>query len=257
MAGCYSENASCNDSTVVEFMGLPAAGKSRLANEVARLLRAEGTIVTEPSNALDARSPRLHRVASKLLLAGRTYARRPLLSHRWICAVARSRQKSKAQMIAKLIYWFSLVETMNRSVRYAGVHVFDQGLFQALWSLAYDARELNLADAGLRAQLAATYASTHTVIICVNVQPESLLLRLRSRHGMSRLDRDIRCHSAARIKRAHEDLQRVRATAVSIAGDLQPPGSLHLIDIDNEGSVADAARTIAEHLSWRGQNNAA
>ena len=125
---------------VVEFVGLPGAGKSALSREVAALLRAKGLIVSEPTRRLD-----------QLGMAWRTLAKvgygiggavaAPRTGARWMRTFNTMRQRSLADTGRVALNWFFLAGLSRGLAHRPGVHLLDQGIFQGLWSAGYAARD--------------------------------------------------------------------------------------------------------------------
>jgi AAA domain len=121
-------------SIVVEFCGLPGAGKTSLSSAVEQ--EWDGLLVSRPTRRIAPDVPAGRRLSRKLGLVAAEATRRPLLEARVAHRIARSRQPGAGEAAKRWIQWASTQSLMGRARRAPGVHVFDEGVLQALWSLA-------------------------------------------------------------------------------------------------------------------------
>ena len=132
---------------VVEFCGLPGAGKSTLARAVVAQLRLRGVPTTDVMATLGPDAPRIARVTRKFgsALAGV----REASSARLVAGVAlRSAQQDRRDRLARPANLLVVRHAVARARRRPGVHVLDQGPLQEWWSAALranDARVLEMA----------------------------------------------------------------------------------------------------------------
>ena len=168
---------------VVEFCGLPGAGKSTLARSVVAQLRLRGVPTTEVMASLGPDAARSARVARKLgaVLSG---IREPG-SARVVADVAlRSSQQDRRDRLARPANLLVVRHAVRKARRRPGVHVLDQGPLQEWWSAALradDTRVLEMAaqDRAPRADL----------VVQVRTPIEVLVDRLESRGArQSRLE---------------------------------------------------------------------
>jgi thymidylate kinase len=176
-----------SDSVVVEFFGLPGAGKSSLAHRVAQLLAADGRAVHEPSRALAHGLGRPQRVLRKALRVAREAIAHPRSSARALRAIAATRQRRRGDLVRVGFNWL-LVTALARAARTrSGVHLLDQGLVQGAWSIALDGdsdRALALLESSRTAELLPDR------VVIVAASPAALRQRLSARPGsLSRLER--------------------------------------------------------------------
>lgn len=120
---------------VVEFVGLPCVGKTRLSREVARRVRERGMTVAEPTwRHSTARTPR--RLAAKATYASRRLATNPHHTMGMLVRVLESRQPSIQDLVSvgfNLVYVTGVLGS-SRTSR-TDVILLDQGWYQALWSV--------------------------------------------------------------------------------------------------------------------------
>jgi predicted kinase len=180
---------------VVEFVGLPGAGKSALSRQVAVLLRAKGLIVSEPTRRLD-----------QLGMAWRTLAKvgygiggavaAPRTGARWMRTFNNMRQRSLADTGRVALNWFFLAGLTRGLAHRPGVHLLDQGIFQGIWSAAYAAREEAIKGPEIVAAVLDVLPARILVIV-VETSPDTLRRRLQERlGGDSRLERDLTTREA-------------------------------------------------------------
>lgn len=174
---------------VVEFVGLPGAGKSALSRQVATLLRERGTTLSEPTQALD-RATTLRRSLVKASLGVEAAVAAPLTSARWIRTFVGMAQRRPADIGRVTLNWLFLAGLTRRLASRPGVHLLDQGVLQGLWSAGYAAKR-----GGLGHEAGAALAKAllpGTLVIVVDTSPATLRHRLQHRPGGdSRLERDL------------------------------------------------------------------
>ena len=132
---------------VVEFCGLPGAGKSTLARAVVAQLRLRSVPTTEVMATLGPDAPRVARVTRKLgaVLSG---IREPGSARVATDVALRSAQQDRRDRLARPANLLVVRHAVMRAHRRPGVHVLDQGPLQEWWSAALradDARVLEMA----------------------------------------------------------------------------------------------------------------
>ncbi|HEU4642187.1 MAG TPA: AAA family ATPase [Gemmatimonadaceae bacterium] len=178
------------EELVVEFLGLPASGKSTLSHAVARALRARDVPVREPTYTLDHETAIGARRVRKLALAALAVMRHPARSAHWVRRIARSGQRRSGWASAVAINWLYLLEVARGGAARPGVCLLDQGLLQALWSIGYGARAFRLRSPGLRTRLRALLPR-RVMVVLVTADRAALERRLDGRdHPASRLERE-------------------------------------------------------------------
>lgn len=236
------------ESHLVEFAGLPGSGKSVVSQALAALLAARGVSVTTPSYELDHRAALPGRLSRKLSYAVAAALRRPGCAMRCIGAVARSRQRALGTLMSVSTNWLYLTESQRRRDTEPGVHIYDQGLLQALWSLGFDAAALDAAWPAFVAQLEAALPR-HLLVVILEADPALVGGRLQRRaDGASRLDRDVsRRGLQPSLERAVAVFERVAAEAVRLAAS----DRLSLLRVRNDGDAAPAAvaATITDFMA--------
>jgi thymidylate kinase len=177
----------------VELVGLPGAGKSRLARTLTEGLTRRGISVTQPQASLGPSVPTGRRLARKAVASGATALAAPVTTARVVRGVVRSGQPTRADLAKRVVQWLVAQEAMARAARHAGPSIVDEGLVQALWST------------GLRGDVEPVLAVldrsrrwfSPDLLVVVTVPPELALSRLVARSSQ---------HSRTQLLPEHERL---------------------------------------------------
>jgi thymidylate kinase len=161
---------------LVEFCGLPGAGKSLVAAALVDELRRRGIAARCGRAAVDPGVRRARRLPRKAAAAARAVAAEPTGTLRACVAVARS-QRRPTDRAARALQWAATQGLFRAARRVPAVHVFDEGIVQALWS------------AGLRGDLGSALAALDAgatwlgpdVLAVVDVAPCIAARRLEGR----------------------------------------------------------------------------
>jgi thymidylate kinase len=133
------------DGLIVEFLGLPGVGKSTLSHRVAEVLRQKGMPVYEPTYWPVYTLRKYKRIIRKMLFIGWELLGNPGQSWLSAKAILSSKQITSKDLIKTLVAWLHLSSLRQAHSRIAGVHLFDESICQALWSIGFGAREKELA----------------------------------------------------------------------------------------------------------------
>ncbi len=143
----YTLNMPVKPSLLIEFLGLPGSGKTTLARRVVPILQADripARLVDPEAETRHIRpSTGLHRLISVARLmkpTGTAILSEPNFALRLTTAIFRSNQPSIRDSLKVLNNWFRVRTALLRSSPAPGVHLFDQGLFQAWWAVEFRAR---------------------------------------------------------------------------------------------------------------------
>ena len=160
---------------VVEFFGLPGAGKSTLARTVVAQLRLRGVPTTEVMARLGPDAGRAARLSRKVaaLVAGATEPGSVRLAAN---VGLRSGQHDRRDQIARPANLLVVRHSVRRARRRTGIHVLDQGPLQEWWSAA-----LRADHARVLAYAALDPAERADLIVRVDAPIDVLVARLDAR----------------------------------------------------------------------------
>ena len=122
-------------SLVVELCGLPGAGKSSLAREVLASATDGSVRIRLPTEAVGPEVPRVRRIGRKLRLVTGETVRRPVPSADTMRRIVGSGQGGVRPVSSRWVQWVATQRLMAVARSTPGVHLFDEGVTQALWSL--------------------------------------------------------------------------------------------------------------------------
>ncbi len=163
---------------IVELCGLPGVGKSSLARDVAAGSAERGDGVAMPTAAIGPEVGAVRRIGRKLRLVTEESLRRPVSSGEAAWRIARSGQGGIGPVASRWVQWEATQRLMAEARSTPGVHLFDEGVTQALWSLGLRGDS----SATLGALGATTGRWDHPDLIAVLDRPiETVDARLRRR----------------------------------------------------------------------------
>lgn len=162
---------------VVELVGIPGAGKSRLTRALVDDLSVCGVPVHTPQARLGPAVPVARRLSRKAGSCVHGAVARPLVTARVTAGLVRSGQPRPADLAGRLVQWLVADALTGTGRRRRGVTVLDEGPVQALWStgLRGDVTPL-LAALERRAPTAGA-----DVLVVVRVPADVALARLAAR----------------------------------------------------------------------------
>ena len=190
---------------IVEFAGIPGAGKSRLVEAFTAGLTARGVPVRQPQGLLGPATPVGRRLARKAQAAAAATLEGPGTSARAVRAIAGSGQPSAGDIAGRVVQWL-VAQRVTADARHRGaVSLVDEGVLQCLWSI------------GLRgdvepvlAALASRRVHRPDLVVVVRVPPEVALERLTarsSRHSRTQLLPE--SERLTELARGHRVLERL------------------------------------------------
>jgi hypothetical protein len=137
---------------------------------------------------------------------------------------------------------------LERQAAAGGVHLFDQGFFQALWSVTFRAAQPYLDATVIASLLARRVAGSRVTVVVVETPCRLLEERLATRTtGASRLERELRAGGwASHLERAAAALHRVEALLAAA----EQTGTIRVLRVDASDPVLLALRaeTVCEEL---------
>jgi hypothetical protein len=176
-SGAATTDEAAQRSLLVEFCGLPGAGKSHLAAALVDGLRCRGIAAHAGDAWISPDVAAIRRLPGKLLLATRRALVDPAGAARVGLAIARA-ERRPGDVVSRSLQWFVTQQALDRAAGRGGVHVFQEGVVQALWSIGLrgDADGLfALLEAG------ATPWIRPQVLVAVSAPVEVAAARLRDR----------------------------------------------------------------------------
>lgn len=245
-------------SMVVEFLGLPGAGKTTVSKRIAEHLSQWGITIREPVRDLSDRSglsSSLRGYHGKSSLVAQELIAHPAASWRSLRVLLASGQPSLRVLFKVSFNWLMQCSLLRSCRSTRVVHLFDEGIFQGLWSIGLEGREGVIREVG--AALHETL-SRPDVVVVLDAEPAVIAQRLRDRGGRdSRADRDwLDDHDA--VVRAASLMREVVDALEAVSGRDGMPQVFH---VDN-GSPLDAEATAwniacAIERQWLAQHGVA
>ena len=215
-------------STVIEFVGLAGVGKSTISHRVAEILEQRGWRVEQPTYSADHEMRAWQRLLLKLRLVTAEAVFHPATAVRSLRAILATRQSSAADVIGLTVNWLFMSSLIRKADRRSGVHVFDEGQFNALWSIGFSATSGG--TGGILAELA-RQRSKPVVVALIEADIAAVRARLDLRKtGLSRLERTGSADDA--WERARRALQQVKATLQMLTDE---GADIHVIAVRNRG----------------------
>ena len=190
----------------------------------------------EPTRTIDRLPSGKARRMRKIRLAAVEGLSRPGRSFAGAEAVFRTSQSSASGYPLTILNWLYLAGLYRQAARHPGVTLFDQGVLQAVWSVAYGSKSLENQASQSWVDRAGEFLNPGSVAVFIDVDDAELRSRLANRRdGMSRLDAAMGRSGEA----AEEALLRGRAAldiVDVIAGRLKKEGLLRVIRTDSGSS---------------------
>jgi thymidylate kinase len=226
------------EETVVEFFGVPGAGKSTVAHRLAKRLREGGYAVAEPTYTLvhDATSAR--RYFSKTGYATYSAVSAPRRTFSTGRLIAGTNQPSYPVLAKMVLNWWFLSGVLNgRSSD--SVQLLDQGLCQAVWSVALGA-DTDLVTPLCDTAIESLSRLDEVLLVVVDISPETASERLDARSNddtrITTTENGYSVDKAFRLKERVERTIQERATEYP---------SIELISVENE-SRSDLDESVTE-----------
>lgn len=237
-------------SLLIEFLGLPGSGKTTLARRVAAMLHAARIparlVDPEAETRHSQASMGLHRLISEIRLLKptlRATLREPKFVLRLGGAIFRSDQPTIRDSLKVLNNWFRVRTALIRSGRDPGVHIFDQGLFQAWWAVEFMAGT----QAKMEPFLQGHSSVLPDILIVLRAGPATIQRRLRERPGeVSRLERQMTTDRSA-IPKAVSAFDEVRAGLLGTAMD-EAGSRILVVDADRDASLEQNAQRLVREI---------
>lgn len=169
---------------IVEFIGLPGCGKSTISNNLTALLIKDGFKVNNLSYKIG-KMGKTKRFLYKSSFVFLYFTQHPFLFFNYFKFVIKARQSSIKNFITtyiNLIFVLSLYDNYNKKSKYDFV-LFDQGIFQAFWSVKISSQNYNQLQFKLPLQMS-------DFIFQIKASNNEIINRLKNRPGrQSRIEK--------------------------------------------------------------------
>jgi thymidylate kinase len=213
----FEERHLTSWTMLIEFFGLPGAGKSTMSRLAADLLLQRGIVVDEITYTLDHRRPGVERQLTKLGQLLRYAAAHPGRALSDSVRITVTRQATLLDLGKSIFNWtfIAAIAWQNRSS--TNIAFLDQGIAQAMWSVGFAARHENWLDR-LRA-VTRGMALRPDLVIHVRANLQTIGERLASRRRrVSRLDALHGDYKALQRAETQSDtiMRRLRASGVPV-----------------------------------------
>lgn len=228
---------------LVEFFGIPGAGKSTISHRVSERLKNEGRSVEEPMYALTHEAPSAKRYLYKSMYAAYGVALRPAEARSIGALIAGTDQPSRLTLVKTIFNWLFVSGVIHSRDRDT-LHVLDQGLCQAAWSVALGA-ERDRVEELCEAAVSTLSRTERTLIILVDIAPETARKRLSARSDDgSRVTPTGNGHT---VEEAFELNTRVEA---SLRRAVDGHASVDILRVENESrsDLDDSVDKICDRL---------
>jgi broad-specificity NMP kinase len=228
----------------VEFLGLPGAGKSGVSRRVGEILQGEGIRVVETAYELTHRSGVAARRFRKSAFIAREIVLRPMDSARSARAIVATKQNTTSDLVGAVSNWLLVSNLLRDDGRVPAIHLLDEGIFQALWSVGFGAA---VDDLTLVSQAVGTAFPVPDVVVIVNASLATVEQRLRCR-GMrqSRLEDRLGIDRGI-FEKSERLMGEVRTILVEMAKSRKNV-HIHEVANDREQDLEPNARALAAVL---------
>jgi thymidylate kinase len=231
------------EAILVEFLGLPGAGKSAVSRRLAQALLARSLTVDEPSRVLSHGIGPARRMLRKVLRVSIEVLGRPLAAAATARVVACSGQPSTVGAAHLWFNWLLVTSLARHARRSIGVHLLDEGPAQGAWSVALEG---DAASARALLERLPTEARPDLLVV-VDARPVVVAGRIRARTGSdSRLDQRLESEPDL-LDRGIAALIGVRALLESLP---ERGGTTRVIVLDNDqaSDLERGARELADRV---------
>jgi broad-specificity NMP kinase len=128
----------------VEFFGMPGVGKSVLSSKIAETLSERNITVEQNAYFLSHQMNRMQRTFFKMLYVLKELFLHPFYAFISIRTIIKTQQRSAVDLIKVVFNWFFVSSLIRSNKNHKGVRLFDEGIFQALWSIGFSGNNESL-----------------------------------------------------------------------------------------------------------------
>lgn len=236
---------------VVEFLGMPGSGKSTLASRVVEIIEGRGIRVRKQAYVLAHCVSRRRRVTAKLLYVLSELFLEPRYAIRSASAIAATGQSATMELIKGLFNWLFVTSLVRPVTRFNGIHLLDQGLFQALWSIAFSGSHDSLA---IMTDKLLVHMPVPNVVVIVHAQLPTIARRLAARQSQdSRLERLLEKDPGI-MARSALLFEEIVETVKLVTSQYAIPDVVN-IDNDENGDLEANAQAVTEMLCRKFEAN--
>lgn len=226
-----------SETITVEFVGPPAVGKTTLSIAVADRLKARGYQCTEPARTIGTRK-RLHRIAVKLRLVAYRFFRTPTASITHAHNIHHTNQQNYRDGPRVLFNWLCVCALHEQAT--GDIALFDQGVFQALWSIGFRS-ELDWEQSLRCITIPQTVLPDFVVIVRAD---ESVL---RERLDLDRASETRASDQSSDIRRSLKGIDHLETLLSEYKTELIDSGYM-TVDNSDDQSLESTAAAISEQI---------
>lgn len=225
----------------VEFLGLPGVGKSSVSRRVAEILSQRGLPVTQPTYSLDhGPSPFTRGLIKSWYVAAET------LFHPGYAVVSARSLHATGQVSTRVLFkmvfnWLLVSALMRRRQDEGAIHLFDQGIFQALWSIGLGAKNGAIDHVGR--DLAGRFPAP-TVVAVIEADVATIASRLGERSGRDSRADSWRAGDMKSFKLSVSLLEEAKALLRSLTDPFKSIRTI-LVHNDHDGDLEGNAARLA------------
>jgi adenylate kinase family enzyme len=228
----------------VEFFGMPGSGKSTLTNRVAEIMEGWGIGIQKQTYVLAHCVTRHRRVITKIRYVLPEICFEPRYAVRSARAIAATGQSSVLEWVRELFNWLFVTPLIRPITQFDGIRMLDQGIFQALWSVAFsgDHNALKIMTDRLMTQ-----SPVPNVVVIVHAKLSTIAQRLAARQSHdSRLERLL--EKNPEVLKSSESLFLQVTEIVKFLMRQQAMPTIIDVDNDENTDLETKAQTVAQSL---------
>lgn len=232
---------------LVEFVGLPAAGKTTVASAVKDVLVQEGDLDVAAGVTTSTEKRNNVRLVTVLKLIIVHVFLSPVRSLRSLVYLHRTKPKTLLELLRYFLYQLYMCEELRRAKVEETVHLADQGFLQHLWRIRLKSTE---EDSSHLLSLAQLYYPPlePDIVVFVNVDHHTRMTRGKQREGVDDALFDPE-HPA--IQKDLRTYREIKELVPRISDQLET--DIHIVNIENrEDNIEENAREIADRIVSQG-----
>ena len=208
----------------VEFFGMPGVGKSVLSGKVAQILSTNEIPVEQTAYLMSHQMSRFKRAFIKLLHVIKELLLHPRYAFLSIKTILQTQQKTPLDLIKVIFNWLFVSSLIRNKRYYNGVSLFDEGIFQALWSIGISGKDGTLR---IMSPLFSTMPIPNIVVV-----PQASFATVKSRmDGRERHDSRLEKESTELLEFAGYLFSEIKAILQSLR---EEHNDLHVYIVDND-----------------------